>query len=242
MDKKVIYSQYHRFVTASWSVPPVQSEYETWVKQARTRLADLLPVSRRSNILDLGCGAGHLLYLLRETGYRNIQGVDACAGAVARAQQMSLPVEAVDIFAFLESTEQSFDCITAFDVIEHLTRPQFDQLLDLIRLRLNSGGHVIFQTINGESPWCQSYFSSDPTHETLFSPRSITSLLGLNGFSEVIVREVVPPPSPIKHRPRYYAWKALRLAYAACNFVETGTGTSGVYSRNFLLRARLVCP
>jgi 2-polyprenyl-3-methyl-5-hydroxy-6-metoxy-1,4-benzoquinol methylase len=239
VNKAVIYEQYDRFVHASWSIPPTESEYKIWARQARSRLTDLLPKNRNSRILDLGCGAGHLLYFLRECGFTNIQGVDVCAGAVAKAQRMGLSVENADISSFLETDEYKFDCITGADIIDHFTQDQVCELLRLIRLRLNPGGTVIFQTINGESPWCQSYFAGDPTHETLFTPRSLKSLLGLQGFSEFVVREVVPPPEPIKHMPRHYAWKVLRLVYATWNFIETGTGISGVYSRNFLLRAEL---
>ena len=237
MDKTAIYEQYDRFVHPSWSIPPTELEYKLWSRQARRRLAELLPARRDSKILDLACGAGHLLYSLREYGFRDVQGVDDCAGAVARAQRMSLSAHKSDIFSFLAASHDRFDCITALDIVEHLTQQQASELFGLIRARLNPGGTVIFQTINGESPWCQTYFASDPTHETLFTQRSLGSLLGLAGFSDFVVREVVPPPDPIKFLPRYYAWKVLRLVYATLNFIETGTGVSGVYSRNFLLRA-----
>jgi 2-polyprenyl-3-methyl-5-hydroxy-6-metoxy-1,4-benzoquinol methylase len=242
MDKTLIYEKYDRFIHASWSVPPTESEYKIRAQQARNCFVDLLPADGNSRVLDLGCGVGHLLYLLRECGFRDIQGVDICAGAVKRAQQMSLPAQRGDIFEFLETATQSFDCVIGVDVIEHLTQQQAFDLLGLIRSRLNHGGAVIFQTINGESPWCQSYFASDLTHETLFTPRSLKSLLELSGFSDVLSREVVPPPDPVRHRPRYYAWKVLRLVYAAWNFIETGTGVSGIYSRNFIIQARVALP
>jgi 2-polyprenyl-3-methyl-5-hydroxy-6-metoxy-1,4-benzoquinol methylase len=239
MDKTIIYEQYDRVIHASWSAPPTESEYKMRAQQGRNCFVDLLPADRNSRILDLGCGVGHLLYLLRECGFGDIFGVDICAGAVERARQMSLPVQQGDIFEFLETATQSFDCVIGVDVIEHLTLQQALALLGLIRSRLNPGGTVIFQTINGGSPWCQSFFASDLTHETLFTPYSLKSLLELSGFSDVLSREVVPPPNPVRHLPRYYAWKALRLVYATWNFIETGTGVSGIYSRNFILRANL---
>ena len=239
MDKIFIYERYDQFVHPSWSIPPTESEYKTWSRQARHRFAELLPSNLRSRMLDLACGPGHFLYFLTQRGFENVQGVDNCSGAVTRALRMSLPAQKADIFSFLEISQEQFDCITALDIIEHLTDQQARDLFTLIRLRLNPGGTVIFQTVNGESPWCQSYFASDPTHETLFTPRSLRSLLGLAGFSDVVVREVVPPPGPVKFLPRHYAWKVLRLIYATLNFIETGAGVSGVYSRNFLLRATL---
>lgn len=238
MDKTLIYQQYDKFVHASWSSPPTESEYKLRALHARKCFSDLLPAEKNSRILDLGCGVGHLLYFLRQRGFADIHGVDACDGAVLRARQMSLPAQSGDIFEFLEASSQTFDCIIGIDVIEHLTRHQASDLLRLIRSRLNPGGTVIFQTINGDSPWCQSYFASDLTHETLFTGRSLKSLFELNGFPHFECREVEPPPHPIRHRPRYYAWKVLRLVYASWNFIETGTGISGIYSRNLIARAR----
>jgi 2-polyprenyl-3-methyl-5-hydroxy-6-metoxy-1,4-benzoquinol methylase len=239
MNKIEVYERYDSLVTCSWSVPPTTSEYSGWATQAQSRFANLLPLDRTSRILDLGCGAGHLLYFLRQKGFANICGVDACPGAVKRANAMALPVQFADIFSFLENTDQTFDCITAIDIVEHFTREDLDRLFRLIRMRLNCGGLVIFQTINGNSPWCQSYFAGDLTHETLFTPRSLAALLGLNGFSEIVAQEVVPPPAPIRHGLRLCAWKFLRIFYAMCNFIETGTGYSGIYSRNVILRATL---
>jgi 2-polyprenyl-3-methyl-5-hydroxy-6-metoxy-1,4-benzoquinol methylase len=205
--------------------------------QSSSCFVGLLPGDRNSRILDLGCGVGHLLYLLKQKGFVDIRGVDACPGAVARARQMLLPVERADIFEFLKAADQTFDCIIAVDVIEHLTKQQASDLLGLIWSRLRREGTVICQTINGESPWCQSYYASDLTHETLFTPRSLRSLLEIHGFSEVSASEVPPPLAPLRHLSRHLAWKVLRILYASWSFVETGVGISGIYSRNFVIRA-----
>ena len=48
------------------------------IKYPETKISTLQPahIDRRSAILDVGCGAGHLLYSLKETGFRKVQGAD----------------------------------------------------------------------------------------------------------------------------------------------------------------------
>lgn len=49
-------------------------------KKASIKFEDLyggiLPGNRDSNILDIGCGAGHFLYYLKTKGYNNFLGID----------------------------------------------------------------------------------------------------------------------------------------------------------------------
>ena len=49
-----------------------------------------VPANKNSNILDLGCGYGALLYFLSEAGYQNLHGVDASAEQLALARSWVL--------------------------------------------------------------------------------------------------------------------------------------------------------
>jgi len=45
--------------------------YRRWAKGAAAHLRGWLPKDKSAACLDLGCGPGNLLYMLRELGYRN---------------------------------------------------------------------------------------------------------------------------------------------------------------------------
>ena len=71
-------------------------------------------------VLDVGCGRGELLGLLREAGVE-ARGIDADADMVAYARGEGLDVEQADALAYLESLDDgSLGGIFAGQVVEHL--------------------------------------------------------------------------------------------------------------------------
>ena len=76
-------------------------------------------------VLDLGCGRGELLTLLRDAGI-GARGVDADADMVAFARGAGLDVEQADLLDALERTAaESLGAVTALQVVEHLPPPRF---------------------------------------------------------------------------------------------------------------------
>ena len=59
-----------------------------------------------------------------------------------------------------------FDLITAFDVVEHLTRDELLEFLCLVHGRLKPRRSLILQLPNGDFPFVGSIFYGDATHET----------------------------------------------------------------------------
>ena len=71
-------------------------------------------------VLDIGCGRGEFLALLREAGVE-ARGIDADADMVAYARGEGLDVEQADALAYLEALEDgSLGGIFAAQVVEHL--------------------------------------------------------------------------------------------------------------------------
>src|SRR4029079_17968206 len=80
-------------------------------------------------VLDIGCGRGEFLGLLREDGIE-AKGVDADADMVAYARGDGLDVEQADALAYLE-TQASLGGIFMAQVVEHLPPAQLFRLLEL---------------------------------------------------------------------------------------------------------------
>lgn len=111
-----------------------------------------MPVDRNVRILDLGCGSGAIIYFLREAGYRNILGIDTSAEQIAQAVELGIgEVLRSDVFSFVRNTEsESYDVVIAFDIIEHLTKPELFDMADEIYRVLTPGGQWIAHAPNAE--------------------------------------------------------------------------------------------
>jgi cyclopropane fatty-acyl-phospholipid synthase-like methyltransferase len=177
-----------------------------------------------------------MLRLLQAAGYQNISGVDVSPECVRHARAVTPSVAHGDVLEFLQNVRNSYDLITAIDIIEHLTKDEIVSLFDSIHRALRPGGTFIIQTVNGESPWSGALRYADFTHEFAFTQRSLGQLAEVCGFGGMEVRECGPFAHGLLSLVRLAAWKSLRLTLLAWNLVETGDAGSGVYTRVILAR------
>lgn len=73
-------------------------------------------------------------------------------------------------------TDKSFDCIVAFDVVEHLSTQEIHRLFCVLSKMLAPGGAVILRFPNGNSPFSLPYFNGDYTHKTWLTREKLTFL------------------------------------------------------------------
>jgi 2-polyprenyl-3-methyl-5-hydroxy-6-metoxy-1,4-benzoquinol methylase len=116
------------------------------------------------NVLDIGCGRGEFLSLMREQGVA-ARGIDLSAECVAQCRQNGLNAEAVDLFSYLDRAEQEFDGIFSSQVVEHLDPRRLPEMIGLCAAKLRRGGLLAIETPN---PECLAIFAThfylDPTH------------------------------------------------------------------------------
>jgi len=211
--------------------------YRRWANGAAAHLRGLLPQDKHAACLDLGCGPGNVLYMLRELGYSNTTGVDLSGAWMPVARQICPNVIQADAREYLRNRHQEFDLITAFDVAEHLRKEELLDFLDLIYQALRPGGSVILQTPNAESPWGCMHRYHDLTHELAFDPHSLSDCCSLSGFEKFQAREVGPYVHGIPSLVRRVIWSTIRMGLELWNLAETGAPGSGVYTRVFLAHA-----
>jgi len=136
----------------------------------------------REKIVDLGCGRGEFLRLLRDTGITAI-GVEMDFARVERLRGEGLNVVLADAVAFLrEQPEASLDAIFSAQVIEHLEPQRLADLLRLARTRLHAGGVLIAETVNPESFQALKVFSVDLTHQHPIFPQVLLQMCCEAGF------------------------------------------------------------
>jgi SAM-dependent methyltransferase len=144
-------------------------------------------------VLDVGCGRGELVGLLREAGVE-ARGVDADADMVAFARGEGLPVEQADLLAHLETLEDdSLGGIFAGQVVEHLPPPALVRLFQLAAAKLRPHGLFVAETINPLSPLALRYYFSDLTHAQPLVPETLELLARQAGFRETKLRYLNPP-------------------------------------------------
>jgi SAM-dependent methyltransferase len=170
--------------------------------EIKKRVEFYLPFIRKSRaggrarpILDIGCGRGEWLELLKENKLEG-RGVDLNATMVAQCKARGLKVELRDAISYLRSLRaNSLGAITGFHIIEHLS---FEMLLDLFRQArraLTPGGVAIF-----ESPNCKNLivgacnFHIDPTHRNPVFPETAEMMLASQGFEKIQIEYLSPVP------------------------------------------------
>jgi SAM-dependent methyltransferase len=146
-----------------------------------------------SPVLDVGCGRGELLLLLRESGIE-ARGVDADADMVAFARGEGLDVEQADALAHLESLgDGSLGGVFAGQLVEHLPPPALVRLLELAARKLRPGGILVAETINPLSPLALRSYFADLTHAQPLVPETLALLARQAGFREIETRFLNEP-------------------------------------------------
>lgn len=135
----------------------------------RPYLADLEFLAERREsaaILDIGCGRGEWLTLLREAGFACASGVDSNRRMVDTCVAKGLDLICADVFEFLRSTPaNTYDAISGFHIIEHFDFERLIELLELTFTALKPGGITIFETPNPRNLIVGgNTFYFDPTH------------------------------------------------------------------------------
>lgn len=147
---------------------------------------------KNKSILDLGCGSGYLCqYALDHQAVSAVgvdmvepKGIDTNISWKFKSLNLDHPDWATDI----QQETRQFDCILAFDIIEHLRSP-WDFLKNCKSLLQDQGELIIttpninsWERLKNPSNWSGVV---DEQHKTLFSPYSLKFMLEKTGLSDV---------------------------------------------------------
>jgi len=140
----------------------------------------------RTNVLDIGCGRGEFLELLRENGIKG-RGLDLDLDMVLLCREKGLDVARVEALAYLGALpDDSIDGIFAAQVIEHLHPQQIIELVRLCHRKLAPGTVLILETPN---PACLMVFADsfyrDPSHVRPIHADTMEFLFETTGFHEI---------------------------------------------------------
>lgn len=150
----------------------------------KKRLSFYLPhFEGRKMVVDIGCGRGEFLQLLKNNNIPSI-GVDSNLKMVELCKINNLNVIHKDGMEYLnEIPDSSVDGIFASQVVEHLSLDKLIEFIDLCFKKLKLGGCLALETINPLSLGVYSYsLYMDPTHIKPVHPATLRFILENRGF------------------------------------------------------------
>lgn len=174
----------------------LERRYRGTEEEIRERISQYLPwLKGCSPVLDLGCGRGEALALLRDHGIE-ARGIDGSARMVALCRERGLEAKEMDLFvALAEVPEGSLGGVVSFHVIEHLPAASLGRLVNLAWRALRPGGVLILETPNPLSMVVAARnFWLDPTHQRPVHPESLRLLYQLASFDPVERLDLRPFP------------------------------------------------
>jgi O-antigen chain-terminating methyltransferase len=157
-----------------------------------------------TNVLDVGCGRGEFLHLLREAGI-GAQGVDLDDDLVLWCRERGLAVRCADALQYLAALpDGELDGIFSAQVVEHLRTDDLLRFIDLAYQKLRPEGRIVIETLNPESLLVlYRWFWMDLTHERLVHPDTLMFVLRSVGFRDVECDFLAPPAGPL-HVPQLH--------------------------------------
>jgi O-antigen chain-terminating methyltransferase len=150
-------------------------------------------------ILDIGCGRGEFLELLREHGVP-AKGIDLNEDMVHFCKERGLDVEQTNAIAFLEAQpDESLGGIIACQVIEHLQVNEMIELIKLCHQKLEPGGRAVFETVNPLNIVVSATnFYLDLSHVRQVHPTALQFLAEAVGFINTEIKFLAPYPDELK--------------------------------------------
>jgi 2-polyprenyl-3-methyl-5-hydroxy-6-metoxy-1,4-benzoquinol methylase len=128
-----------------------------WHRQKFQRVIAALPDGPGLSVLDIGCFAGTFLGLLPPERFPRQLGVDIIPKQIEwAAAHYGAPYREFRLIpnlAALSALDETFDCVTLIEVLEHLSAPEIRELLAQVGRLLKPGGRLFLTTPNYASTW-----------------------------------------------------------------------------------------
>jgi O-antigen chain-terminating methyltransferase len=159
-------------------------------EEIRRRVEVYMPfLESAPDVVDIGCGRGELLALLRSRGVP-ARGVDNNPAMVDLCRAQGLEAERGDALAYLHRhADASIGGLVAIQVVEHFESGYLAKFLQAAYHKMKPGAPLILETIN-VACWMAFFetYIRDLTHQRPLHPDTLRYLVEASGFSSVDVR------------------------------------------------------
>jgi SAM-dependent methyltransferase len=184
-------------------------------KYFRQKIQEIKKIISPSALLDIGCAMGVLLEEAKKAGFR-VQGIDISKDAVMYCRKKKLDVLEGTLSSVAGKLQKnSFDVVTAFEIIEHERNPL--GMMRRVHTLLNKGGIAVLTTPNHSGIWRKVMGKwwvgyHHPEHVTFWDPGSLRELFERAGFRDIAIARDSPRPFPLSfvftRGANYIPWAA----------------------------------
>ena len=210
-------------------------------------ISKYIDISKKVELLDLGCNNGLFLEYVREkTNWYNL-GIDLNEKAIEEAKKKKLNVINCDY----DLLDRDFDIITMFGVMEHIPNPY--ELLEKIILKQKNKDKWYFSMIVPNMFSLFHFFLKENSpsidgreHILYFSINSINNLLNKLGFKNIVCDTVLTGEGAIKQQLQWYKYDNLSydsskfIPFKILNEIENGNFEKFLKDYDLGLRIRVI--
>lgn len=145
-----------------------------------------VPKNSEKFFLDIGCGRGEFLELLRNNNVK-AKGIEINSLEYKLLKDKNYDVELNDAVTFLKNTDEKFSGISAIEVVEHLTFEYLYEFIHLAFSHIESGGVILLETLNCRNIKNLKNFYADLSHIKPIPMESLQFLCEKAGFKNMRV-------------------------------------------------------
>ena len=177
-----------------WCYTGFENRFRGSEDAVKSQLEGYLPFFKKGNkVLDLGCGRGEFLDLLKGK-WIDAEGIDINEQMVRICQDKGLNCLKGDILERLaEYGDRSLGGIFSSQVIEHLPPPYLKRLLEMAFVKMEDLAPIVLETINPASVFALvQIYHLDISHKQPIHPQALKYLLESSGFADVQIKYSAP--------------------------------------------------
>lgn len=189
-------------------------------KSFKQRFSKHITGFKDKKVVDLGSGSGHLLrWLQTDFDFKDLTGIEINSD-LTKNYPKEIKYQNLDIIQFLEKGEK-FDLFILKDVLEHFTKEEAYYILELIYGSLNTGGRLVIQVPNAESPLFGRVLFSDFTHEQSFTATGLSQVFNSINYKNNKCYSYFPAVYSFTSLIRYFLFRFISLFYYLLILSET---------------------
>lgn len=172
----VKFKLYYDFVLTQVYPEPESDYHKITTREIYDIMVKPLKLKKTAKILDVGCGPGYFLDIMKENKYKNVVGTTGSQEDITICEDKGHTVRQEDI-SFLSDKDESLDFIFCRQVLEHSPFP-YITLLEYNRV-LKQGAKIYIET---PQPGCTRNHEGNPNHYSILTDRMLMNLIVRAGF------------------------------------------------------------